>query len=60
MVYIWKLIYMKWNLVVVSLSPDDIADLSESDSDMFKLIRDWKRGLTDVIVKNGKQTQSNF
>jgi len=38
------------HILTVSLTPDDIIEIAEDDVDMFKLIRNWKHGLTSIIV----------
>lgn len=38
------------NILTVSLTPDDIIGIAEDDTDMLKLIRDWKNGLSTIIV----------
>lgn len=39
------------NIITISLTPDDIIELSESASSMLELIRVWKLGLTNIIVE---------
>ena len=38
------------NILTVSLTPDDIIGIAEDDTDMLKLIRNWKNGLSTIIV----------
>jgi hypothetical protein len=36
--------------LVVSITPDDIGNISELKEDMLELIRDWKNGLKEIIA----------
>lgn len=38
------------NILTVSLTPDDIIEIAEDDTDMLKLIRTWRNGLTSIIA----------
>ena len=38
------------NVLTLSLTPDDISDISEDEADMLKLIRKWKEGLSTIIA----------
>lgn len=37
------------NILTIKLTPDDISEIAEDDSDMLKLIRKWKEGLTSIV-----------
>jgi hypothetical protein len=39
------------NRLTLLIKPDDIVDMGEQTDDFLKLIRDWKKGINEIIAK---------
>jgi hypothetical protein len=48
------------NELAVSITPDDILDISEKTEDMLELIRIWKNGFREIIASKALQQFGNI